>query len=104
MDEEACRAVGPICMSAAIMGPLAGDEQSAPRAELTAAIMAMRATGRAVRLRIISVFEYVCHGGNRLVEGGGLPKTNRDLWMELQQAMQKRSAPLEFHSGQGAPG
>ena len=53
----------------------------------------MRAAGRAVRLRVITDCEYVCHGGNRLVEGGGLPKTNRDLWMELQQAIQKRSAP-----------
>jgi ribonuclease HI len=58
--------------------------------------MAVRATGRAVNMRVITDCAYVYENGNSLIESGEILRANRDLWVELQQAVAKRTAPFHF--------
>ena len=96
IDEPALRERATIALGASIMGPLAGGEQTVPRGELTAAAMAMKATGRAVSLRVVTDCAYVSGQGTNIMEGGDLPNTNRDLWLDFELALRNRTAPTLF--------
>ena len=75
-----------------ISGSLAGDEQRVSRAELWAAIMALRVARRDVPLRIHSDCAYVAQGFERLLLGG-VPRAKREaLWPTAADLLANRRA------------
>ena len=83
-------ALGP---ASALAGPLTGDLQSVPLAELIAVLMALRMSARAAPLVIHCDCQYVCSGVQQLLDGASPPtKKYAATWAAIARAIEARSA------------
>jgi len=94
-----------------IAGPLDGERQTNQRAELTAAIMALKAVSKPAHFDLTSDSDYVVKGINEWMEGwkargwkkaANKPLDNLDLWLEVDRLLAFHQVKVNWvkgHSG-----
>lgn len=94
-----------------IAGPLDGERQTNQRAELTAAVMALKAVSKPAQVDLISDSQYVVKGINEWIAGwkargwktaSKKPVENVDLWLEVDHLLgvhQVSASWVKGHSG-----
>jgi ribonuclease HI len=97
-----------------IAGPLEGERQTNQRAELTAAIMALKAVSKPAQFCIYSDSEYVVKGINEWMQdwkargwktAARKPVQNLDLWLEVEALLVFHQVTVSWVKGHsGNPG
>lgn len=97
-----------------IAGPLDGERQTNQRAELTAAIMALKAVSKPAQFDLTSDSDYVVKGINEWMEGwkargwkkaANKPLDNLDLWLEVDRLLGFHQVTVNWVKGHsGHPG
>lgn len=97
-----------------IAGPLEGERQTNQRAELTAAIMALKATPQPAQYNLYSDSQYVVKGINEWMKGWKArgwkkaskePVDNLDLWLEVEALLVFHQVTVSWVKGHsGHPG
>lgn len=97
-----------------IAGPLEGERQTNQRAELTAAIMALKAIGTPAQFNIYSDSEYVVKGINEWMKdwkargwktASKKPVQNLDLWLDMEALLGIHQVNISWVKGHsGHPG
>ena len=87
---------GALAPGAVIFGPLAGDDQCAPKALLQAAAMALRVASMDAPVRIVAGCAYVVEGLQHLIDHG-TPNGSKHttLWRSTADVIAARRAPTE---------
>ena len=78
----------------AIGGPVAGERQTVPRAELVALKWLLRVTKGSFTIAIDAL--YVIKGIAR-IRRGGFPATNTDIWTEVAELLRERAGCIFVH-------
>ena len=104
LDMTRCQQGGALVLGAVIFEPLVGDDQCAPKAELQAAVMALRVASMDAPVRIVADCAYVAEGLQHLIEHG-TPNGSKHttLWRSTADVIVARRAPNGGVHGAVAP-